>query len=232
VGKLMVDTPEYFGTGKIMEIHHDPLISKTIYEGSKNIYLAFLFMIFPKNEHLKQLLDGGIKFLDIGCGDGTLIIQFSQTFENSKFVGVNPDIHGIETAQATIAQLGLEERVLVEQIGGEDLQYLNEFDMVCMVITLHEITPDVREQVVEKAYQVLKPGGYLLILDFPYPKKLEDFKNPMYDYGILDQFYEMCIGTVHLNKNEQEEMLTKAGFKNIQRMPIGKGMFDLVTSTK
>jgi ubiquinone/menaquinone biosynthesis C-methylase UbiE len=232
LGKGMVDTPEYFRTGKIMEAYHDPLISKTTYEASKNIYLAFHFMIFPKNEHLKLLLDRGIKFLDIGCGDGTLIIQLSQTFENSKFVGVNPDIHGIETAQATIAQLGLEERVLVEQIGGEDLQYQDEFDMVCMVMTLHEITPDVREQVVEKAYQVLKPGGYLLILDFPYPKNLEDFKNPMYDYGILDQFYEMCIGTVHLNKNEQEEMLTKVGFENIQRMSIGKGMFDLVTSTK
>jgi len=71
-----------------------------------------------------------------------------------------------------------------------------------------------------------------MILDFPYPSKLEDFRNSMYNYGILDQFYEMCMGTVHLTTEEQEEMLTKAGFKDIQREPIGKGMFEFVTATK
>ncbi len=31
---------------------------------------------------------------------------------------------------------------------------------------------------------------------------------------------------------EKEEMLTKAGFKDIQRMPIGKGLFEFVTAIK
>ena len=54
----------------------------------------------------------------------------------------------------------------------------------------------------------------------------------MYEFGILDQFFECAVGTVHLNNNEQNELLTKIGFKNIQRMPIGKGMFDFITATK
>jgi SAM-dependent methyltransferase len=232
IGKGLVDAPEYFRTGKTIGGIQNSEMAKTAYGTTKNIYLAFLFMIFPKNEHLKQLLDGGIKFLDIGCGDGTLIIQFAQAFANSKFVGVNPDIHGIEAAKATISQLGLEDRVSVENIGGETSSYTDEFDMVCMVVTLHELPPDVREEVVAKAYQALKTGGYLLILDFPYPSKLEDFRNPMYDYGILDQFFETIMGTVHLNKQEQEEMLSNSGFKDIQRAPVGKGMFEFVTATK
>jgi len=71
-----------------------------------------------------------------------------------------------------------------------------------------------------------------MILDFPYPNNLKDFRNPMYEYGIMDQFYETAIGTVHLNNIEQNELLTKAGFKDIQRMPVGKGMFDFITATK
>ncbi len=232
VGKGMVEAPEYVQSGEIMQSYHEPEMSKTAYEATKNIHLAFLFMIFPNNEHLKQMLEEGIKFLDIGCGNGTLIIQLAQAFANSKFVGVNPDIHGIEAANTTISQLALNKRVSVENIGGENLSYKDEFDMVCMVVTLHEIPTDVREEVVDKAYQVLKTGGHLLILDFPYPSKLEDFRNPMYAYGILDQFYEMCMGTVHLTTQEQEQMLTKAGFKNIQREPIGKGMFEFVTAKK
>jgi SAM-dependent methyltransferase len=232
LGKAMMDADEYFRTGKTIETFAEPEVSRIGYETTKNIYLAFLFMILPKNEHLKELLDQGIKFLDIGCGNGTLIIQFAQAFAKSKFVGISPDIHGIEAAKATISHLGLEDRVSVENIGGQNLSYKDEFDMVSMVVTLHEISPDVRESVVEKAHQALKTGGYLLILDFPYPNNLEDFRNPIYDYGILDQFYETIMGTVHLNNEEQNEILTRAGFKNIQRMPIGKGMFDFITATK
>jgi len=74
---LLEGAPEYFKTGKIVETIAEPEPFKIVYETTKNIYLAFLFMIFPKNEHLKKLLDKGIKFLDIGCGDGTLIVQFA-----------------------------------------------------------------------------------------------------------------------------------------------------------
>lgn len=101
-----------------------------------------------------------------------------------------------------------------------------------MVVTLHEIHPDIRVKVVEKIYQALKSDGQLLILDFPYPDKLEDFRNPMYEFGILDQFFEVCAGFMHLNVQEQNEMLQKVGFRNIQRMTIGKGMFEFITATK
>jgi ubiquinone/menaquinone biosynthesis C-methylase UbiE len=232
LGILLKDASEYFKTGKTVEIFADEEVARIGYATTKNIYLVFLFMIFPKNEHLKELLDKGIKFLDIGCGDGTLIVQFANAFENSKFVGINPDIHGVKLAKDTISRMGLEERVAVENIGGEKISYKDEFDMASMVVTLHEISPDVRESVVEKAYQALKSGGYIMILDFPYPSNFEDFRNPKYEYATLDQFYETTIGTVHLNNDEQNEILTRAGFRDIQRVPVGKGMFDFITATK
>ncbi len=229
---LLKEAPRYFKTGKIVETIAEPEPFRIVYETTKNIYLAFLFMIFPKNEHLKKQLDQGIKFLDIGCGNGSLIVQFANAFQNSEFVGISPESQGIEAAKATIRQMGLEERVTVENISGQKISYKDEFDMVSMVVTLHEILPDVRESVVKKAYEALKKGGYIMILDFPYPNNLEDFRNPMYEYAVLDQFYETTIGTVHLNINEQNEILTRAGFKNIQRMQIGKGMLDFITAIK
>jgi ubiquinone/menaquinone biosynthesis C-methylase UbiE len=99
-------------------------------------------------------------------------------------------------------------------------------------VTLHEIPPALREKVVKKAYKALKPQGYLLVLDFPYPSKLEDFRNPIYNYGILDQFYEICAGRVHLTVEQQNQLLTASGFTDIQRWPVGRGMFDFITATK
>jgi len=40
------------------------------------------------------------------------------------------------------------------------------------------------------------------------------------------------MGTVHPDRQEQDDLLTKAGFKNIQRMPIGKGVFAFITAEK
>lgn len=194
--------------------------------------MIFLFMIFPKFEHLKQELEQGARFLDVGCGNGNLIIQLAQAFGNSTFVGVNPDVYGIESANTTISQLGLGNRVAVEHMGGETMSYSDEFDIASMVLTLHEIRPDVREEAVRKAYQALKKDGHLLVLDFPYPRKLEDFRNPAFTFGIGDQFFECFSGFYHLDNEKQEEVITNAGFRNIQRMPIGKGMFDFITAIK
>jgi ubiquinone/menaquinone biosynthesis C-methylase UbiE len=232
IGKGMPEATTYLESGEPMQSYNSPEFSEIVYKPSNNIALVFLFMILPKNEHLKNLLEEGIKFLDIGCGNGMLIVQMAQSFANSQFVGINPDVHGIESAKAAISHLGLQDRVSVEHMGGEDLTNKDEFDMVSMVVTLHEIPPDIRPKVVEKAYQVLKKDGHLLVLDFPYPSSLEDFRNPMYAYGILDQFYEIVAGAVHLKNDEQDEMLANAGFKNIQRVPIGKGMFNFITATK
>ncbi len=232
VGPWFPEVPDYFRTGKTMPIFDSAEISEAIYETTKNIPLVFLYMIFPKHEHLKQSLEQGVKLLDIGCGNGNLIIQLAQAFGKSKFVGVNPDRFGIEAAKKAIAKLGLEQRISVENLGGEDLTYSEEFDMATMVVTLHEISPDVRGKVVEKVYGALKSRGKLLVLDMIYPSRLEDFRNPTCDYGVLDQFYEACMGTVHLNPEEQNELLTNVGFKNIQRMPIGKGIFDFLMVEK
>ncbi len=232
IGPWFPEVPDHYRTGGTTPSFDSAETSKAAYATTKNIPLVFLFMIFPKLEHLKQSLEQGVKFLDIGCGSGNLIIQLAQTFSKSKFVGVNPDGFGIEAAKKTIAKLGLEQRISLENIWGEDLTYIEEFDMATMVVTLHEISPEVRGKVVEKAYRALKSDGQLLVLDLTYPSTLEDFRNPIYDYGVLDQFYEACMGTVHPNRQEQDDLLTKVGFKNIQRMPIGKGVFDFITAEK
>ncbi len=102
-----------------------------------------------------------------------------------------------------------------------------------MVLTLHEILPEVRPEALMKTFQALKKGGRLLILDYPYPGRLEDFRNPRFDYGIIEQYFEAMGGIVHIAEEEQDELLSRAGFKTIERMPVGDGgMLDFITARK
>jgi ubiquinone/menaquinone biosynthesis C-methylase UbiE len=224
--------PEHYVSGKTAENTYSPEISRLNSEMTKNFYMIFIFTVFARNEQLKQMLERGAKFLDIGCGHGIFAIQLAKAFENSVFFGVDPDSHGIEEAKKKVSQWGLEGRVHVHNIGAEDIAYEDEFDMASMLLTLHEIRPGVREAVVENAYRALKDDGKLLILDFPYPCKLEDFRDAKYDLAIIDQFFESTSGFIHMNTHEQDELLERVGFADIQRMPIGQGMFDFICAEK
>jgi SAM-dependent methyltransferase len=121
----------------------------------------------------------------------------------------------------------------VENMGGEALPFNDEFDMINMSVTFHEIVPDVRVKVMENAYRALKTGGKLLIFDFKYPDKIEDFRNPEYALSVIDAFDEIVLGVVHLTRQEQNEMFTGLGFKDIQRMDIeGFTGLEIITATK
>lgn len=229
-----IDSPltNYIRTGRSYNKVRSQESSQAISEATKSVYQVFLSMILPKHSRLEQMLKQGIRFLDIGCGSGSLIIQLAHAFSQSQFVGIDPDIYGIERAESTVSDMGLENRVSFEVMGAEELHYNNEFEIVCMVATLHEILPAVRARALERACGALKKGGQLLVLDFPYPDKLKDFRNSRYDYGVIEQYFEVANGIVHLGASEQNQLFDQVGFKNIQRMDMGEGMFDFIIATK
>ena len=223
----------YLRTGRVFPMDNLPEVSFSRCRATKSVFTIFQSMIFPRQKDLESRLEEGCAYLDIGCGSGQLVLDFAQRFKKSKFVGVDPDMHGIEKAGQTITELGLDDRVSVENAGGEELLFNNEFDLAGMSLTLHEILPEVRQAALLKTCQALKKGGRLLILDYPYPGRLEDFRNPRFEYGIIEQYFEAIAGIVHIPGEEQNELLSKAGFNTIERLAVGDGgMLDFIKATK
>ena len=72
----------------------------------------------------------------------------------------------------------------------------------------------------KQAYQSLKNGGLLLIVDFAYPSGIGDFRNKAFGPGIMDQFFETTLGVRHLCAEEQKAMFTEAGFKDFNRISL------------
>lgn len=230
-GKRFIESLDYYRSGKINE-NYTQERSEIVSDTTRvlNRYIGFyLSAMLPEGDPIRQKLSSGAKFIDIGCGSGELVIHLAQMFKNSSFVGVDPVPYSIEAGNRKIQEAGLEARVSLENIGGEEISYRDEFDIASMVVTLHEIPPEIRENALGKVYQSLKKEGKLLLVDFSYPEVLNDFKNPEYEPGVIDQFDETCLGVVHLSAREQDEMLMKTGFKDIQRISV-QGM-DILNAT-
>ena len=211
---------------------YNPQFSEIVAEATKpfHTYLNVYFKKLPNINPIKQMLEEGINFLDIGCGSGRLIIQLAALFPNSQFTGVDPSIYGINVATKNVEQLGLTDRVFVENLGGEELQYKKKFEIACMTLVFHEINPIIRFKVLENIYKALKKDGHLILFDFSYPERFDDFKNPNYGSTIIHQFNETSLGAVFLTLTEQNEMFAKVGFKDIQRITL-KGI-DIINAVK
>jgi len=230
-GERLKKSIVYYRTGKVLE-GYNPQHSEIVAEATKSFhtYLNVYFKKLPNTNPIKQMLEKGINFLDIGCGNGRLIIQMAKLFTNSRFTGVDPSLYGINVATRNTEQLGLKDRVFVENLGGEELQYKEKFEIACLTLVFHEINPKIRFKVLENIYSALKKGGRLIIFDFSYPEHFDDFKNPNYGSVIIHQFNETSLGAVFLNLTEQNEMFVKVGFKDIQRMSL-KGI-DIINAVK
>ncbi len=230
-GDRLKQYPGYYKSGGIAEEYSDER-SRLCAAASDTGHQAilFYFSILPDEDRLKKKLAQPFKLLDIGCGSGGFIIKMAQAYRHGQLWGHDPILHGIDTANEQIKKLGLEGRVSVVKSGGEETDYREEYDIVSLFITFHELLLHVKQKVMEKAYQSLKQDGLLLIVDFAYPGRIEDFRNSEYAPGVLDQFTETTLGIRHLAAEKQEEMFEKIGFKALQRTSM-QGM-DIITALK
>jgi ubiquinone/menaquinone biosynthesis C-methylase UbiE len=222
----------YILTGVPAPRHRSPEESLATSRATQSVYMVFLSYLFEKHDTLKLFMNQGIRFIDIGCGSGKLIIELALAFPKSVFKGIDTDLHGLDRAESTSTALGIQDRVSFENLSAEDLDCREEYDVACMVAALHEILPVDRLPSLRNIHRALKSAGQLILLDFPYPEKLEDFRDQRYAIGIIEQFFEAPGGIVHLSASEQDHLLKQAGFTNIQRSDLHNGLFDLILAVK
>jgi ubiquinone/menaquinone biosynthesis C-methylase UbiE len=110
------------------------------------------------------------KVLEIGCNTGSSTIALGEMLINSDITGIDIDADMIAMAEQNISQavkdgINKKAQVNVEIADAKKLPYPNNtFDLVVSSGTLSFV--DNRELAIQDIYRVLKPGGFLLTLDY------------------------------------------------------------------
>lgn len=119
-------------------------------------------------------LSRGGRVVDVHCGGGRWLVAMARRFPGLQLVGVEFEADSVERARATVAAEGLSERIDIRAKKATEPGAIGEYDLVYFQYALHQL--DDAPQVLAAAWAALRPGGRLLVLDWPLPSGPDEFR--------------------------------------------------------
>jgi ubiquinone/menaquinone biosynthesis C-methylase UbiE len=164
-------------------------------------------------------LKPGHRVLDIGCGTGTFAVQIKQKYPNVEVTGLDPDPKALARAEQKAKQAAV--AVKFDKGFSDELPYPDRsFDRVCSSFMFHHLPSDVKEKTLSEIRRVLKPGGFLDLLDFGGPGAA--------GHGIMSHIFH---ANHRLDENSEDTvlaMMKNAGLNGPEKLAEGKALFGFV----
>ena len=206
--------------------------ARTVAEGTMGLQILSARKILPELPGLADKLGKDGAILEVGCGTGNHLMLLANTFPQARIAGVDIDADGLNAARAALRKAGLETQVEVHEGDIAAIAQPNSIDAAVMIEVLHEIAPALRASIIGACAKVLRPGGWLVIIDETYPSTLEEMRQKDFLFPVQTGFEELMWGNVIPTRQEQEGLLRDAGFSGvINRSIVGEG-FTLLTTNK
>lgn len=165
--------------------------------------------------------DKTISVLDTGCGTGTFAFKVNERLNLGELVLCDPSEKMLAEAKLKLKDYPCK----FVQVGSEDLNFKNRFDVVAAIQSHHYFDKPAREKAVKKCYNALKDGGIFIYFENTAPRS-ETGKNIMlkrlecYELNEGRAYEEVKAHSLRYNKVffpiticEHFELLDKTGFK-------------------
>ncbi len=157
-----------------------------------------------------ECLAAGDRGLELACGTGVGLVRLGTEYPSLGLVGLDGDAHSLRAARARVDDAGMSERVELLHSGMEDLDASGEYDAITINVSMHECR-DI-EKVTAAVYRALKPGGYFLNSDFPFPDTAEGIRTVPGRLMAGVQFFEALIDDQLLGVDYYLELFDRHGF--------------------
>lgn len=208
--------PQAFATGtkKTFAEHNPEFFSRQIQVASFRAPLIARYA--QKHSTIGPKLQNGGSVLDVGSGGGGVLFAFSDTFPEAKITGLEPlDFFSQQTNQA-IRERELGDRVNVNPIAAESMEYRKDFDLITLVQVFHELPNEEKMNILKRCRSAIKPEGRLVIVDRCLPDTTDSISDRRFTMSIIEQWFEITWGNVVNTRSQIQEMLSAAGWEILE----------------
>jgi SAM-dependent methyltransferase len=170
-------------------------------------------------------LSRGGRVVDIHCGGGRWLVAMARRFPALELMGVESEPDSVARARETVVAEGLADRIEIRH--AEMTRPVREasFDLAYFQYALHQL-PDAAAAL-QGAWTSLRPGGRIIVLDWPVPSEPDEFRTRHGELIAAVQLDEMLQGTALATKERFGAWFAGAGLPRptILDLPSGATAF-------
>lgn len=140
----------------------DPELLQAIGDASSGHAMHLSHGVIPTLGDLAERMRGkGAAFLDVGTGVGALAITMTKLWPEVKVTGIDPWQPAMALARTNVAKAGLEDRIELRELAGEQLEDEAAFDLAWVAV------PFMQERAIAptcaRVLRALRPGGWVVV---------------------------------------------------------------------
>lgn len=164
-----------------------------------------------------------MKWLDLGCGTGTLERKAAELFKNVRFTMVDPSEMMLEKAREKNPDIQAD----YVCASSDEINYENEFNVVTAIQSHHYMQEDTRKKATSNVYNALCTGGIYLTFENVVPEstnvkqfELQRWGRYQLEHGKSKEEVETHIARCGVNyfplmMNQHVNLLKEVGFKEV-----------------
>ena len=172
-------------------------------------------------------LSKGGRVVDVHCGGGRWLVAMARRFPELELVGVEFEADSVARARATIGAEGLTDRISIREARATEPGKVGDYDLAYFQYALHQL-PDA-PAVLSAAWAAIRPGGRLLVLDWPLPSGSDESRTRHGELIAGIQLDELFQGTALATRGQFLAWFAEAGLPVPETidLPSGAAVFVL-----
>lgn len=171
-----------------------------------------------------ELTQGG-RVVDVHCGGGRWLVAMARRFPAIELVGIEFERDSVDRARATIAEAGLTDRIAIHEADVKQSGAVGTIDLAYFQYALHQL-PDA-PSALAAAWAALRPGGRILVLDWPLPADAEESRTRQGELIAGVQLDELLQGTALASRERFADWFEAGGLPrpSVIDLPSGAVVF-------
>jgi SAM-dependent methyltransferase len=187
---------------------------------------VFFHEVLAALPQLVVALQPGARIMDIHCGGGRWLIAMARRFPGTLLTGVEFEPDSVMRARGNVASAALSDRITIEQGDVADVGRSDEVDLAYFQYALHGMRD--APAALRSAWRAIRPGGWLLALDWYLPSDPEDLRSRLGELIAGTQLDELVQGTRLVTRSEALGWFAEAGLPTPELIDLPSGASAIV----